>query len=121
MPAGPLPPSPSALLESRLARGAVAALVDKADFVIFDCPPLTIGADASIIAQRVDGVVLVVDLQASTINSVRQALGRLKAVKAPLLGLLINSDRTAAPSSYEYYQQMQARTQTGAESERDKV
>jgi len=121
MPAGPLPPSPSALLESRLARGAVAALVEKGDLVIFDCPPLTVGADASIIAERVDGVVLVVDLQASTINSVRQALGRLKAVKAPLLGLLINSDRTAASSSYSLDKQMPAATLTGAERKREKV
>ena len=121
MPAGPLPPSPSALLESRRARGAVAALVGKADLVIFDCPPLTIGADASIIAERVDGVVLVVDLQNSTTNSVRQALRQLEAVKAPLLGLLINRDRAASPSSYDYYEYTPPLPPASGERKREKV
>ena len=103
LPAGPIPPSPSALLEAR--RNRTDALTDVADLVIFDCPPLNIGADASLIADRVDGVVLVVDMFTSTANSVRQALRQLEAVKAPLLGLVINRDRTAAPASYDYYYQ----------------
>ena len=103
LPAGPIPPSPSALLEARRARTNV--LTEAADLVIFDCPPLNIGADASLIADRVDGVVLVVDLFTSTTNSVRQALRQLEAVHAPLLGLVINRDRSAAPTSYDYYYQ----------------
>lgn len=103
LPAGPIPPSPSALLESR--RNRTDALTEAADLVILDCPPLNIGADASLIADRVDGVVLVVDLHTSTTHSVRQALRQLETVKAPLLGLVINRDRSAAPTSYDYYYQ----------------
>src|SRR3712207_2177114 len=43
VPAGPLPPSPSALLESRRGRTAVRELVGEADIVLIDCPPLGIG------------------------------------------------------------------------------
>ena len=103
LPAGPLPPSPSALLEARRARTAVEVLRDQADLVIFDCPPLNVGADASILADRVDGVILVVDLLSSTEHTVRRALQQLEAVRAPLLGIVINRDRSATPSSYDYY------------------
>ncbi len=101
--AGPLPPSPSALLESRRARGVVDAVADHADLIVFDCPPLSVGADASIIADRVDGVVLVVDLLSSTEHTVRRAIQQLEAVRAPLLGIVINRDRSVSPSSYDYY------------------
>lgn len=103
LPAGPLPPSPSALLEARRARTAVSVLRDQADLVIFDCPPLNVGADASILAERADGVILVVDLLSSTEHTVRRALQQLEAVHAPLLGIVINRDRSVNPSSYDYY------------------
>ena len=114
VPAGPLPPSPSALLESRRGRTAVAEFVDEADLVIIDCPPLSIGADASVIAGWVDGVIVVVDLQTSTDQSVRQALRQLEAVQATVLGLLLNRDRGAAPSSYDYYAPVSAEAERKA-------
>ncbi len=103
VPSGPLPPSPSALLESRRARGLIAALLDQADLVIVDCPPLGIGADASVIARWVDGVVVVVDLASSTDRAVIGGLRQLDAVQADTLGLVLNRDREAEPTSYGYY------------------
>ena len=103
LPAGPLPPSPSALLESRRGRDAVSELLGEADLVIIDCPPLSIGADASVIAGWVDGVIVVVDLGGSTDANVRSALRQLEAVEARTLGLVLNRDRSVEPSSYDYY------------------
>ena len=103
IPAGPLPPSPSALLESRRANSLVDELLTDADLVLVDCPPLGIGADASVISGWVDGVILVVDLAGSTDQTVRDALRQLEAVQAPVLGLVLNRDRGAEPSSYDYY------------------
>jgi receptor protein-tyrosine kinase len=103
VPSGPLPPSPSALLESRRGDSIVSELTERFDLVLFDCPPLTIGADASIMSGWVDGVIVVVDLQSSSDQSLRQALRQLAAVKAPVIGLLINRDRDAASTRYDYY------------------
>jgi succinoglycan biosynthesis transport protein ExoP len=111
VPSGPLPPTPSALLESRRGREAAAELTQEADLVIVDCPPLSIGADASVVAGWVDGVVVVLDLSTSTDQSVRSALRQLDAVHAPLLGLLLNRDRTATPSSYDYYSSIDTEAQ----------
>jgi Mrp family chromosome partitioning ATPase len=71
--------------------------------VLIDCPPLSIGADASVISGWVDGVVVIVDLHNSTYDSVREALRQLDAVQASTLGLVLNRDRGAEPSSYDYY------------------
>ncbi len=123
LPAGPLPPSPSALLEARRARRVADVLVDHGDLVIFDCPPLNVGADASIIADWVDGVILVVDLTSSTEHGVRRALNQLEAVKVPLLGIVINRDRSATPSAYDYYSSLPASTEApkdGAERKRSR-
>lgn len=103
VPAGPLPPSPSALLESRRGQRAVSDFLTQADLVLVDCPPLSIGADASIISGWVDGVILVVDLGGSTDKTVRDAVRQLDAVHANLLGLVLNRDKGAEPSSYDYY------------------
>ena len=103
VPAGPLPPSPSALLESRRGKSAVEQLLVDYDVVVVDSPPLGIGADASVIAGWVDGVIVVVDLSTSTDQTVRNALRLLEAVHAPVVGLVVNRDRGAQPSSYDYY------------------
>jgi Mrp family chromosome partitioning ATPase len=81
----------------------VSELLGEADLVLIDCPPLSIGADASVIAGWVDGVIVVVDLGGSTDDTVRNALRQLDAVQARTLGLVLNRDRSVEPSSYDYY------------------
>jgi capsular exopolysaccharide synthesis family protein len=103
LPPGPLPPSPAPLLESYRAQTLVDELVTRADLVIIDCPPLSIGADASVISQWVDGVIIVVDLRTSTDRAVRQAVRQLQAVQAPLLGFVINRDPSVSALRYDYY------------------
>lgn len=78
MPSGPLPPNPPELLNSRAMEGLLAALSNcGAEVVIFDAPPLLDLADASILASKVDGTLVVVDIT-------RANKGKLKQVKALL-------------------------------------
>jgi polysaccharide biosynthesis transport protein len=114
VPAGPLPPSPSALLESRRGQRAVSDFLTRADLVLLDCPPLSIGADASVISGWVDGVILVVDLGGSTDKTVRDAIRQLEAAHANLVGLVLNRDRGAEPSSYDYYLSVGTPSTSGA-------
>jgi capsular exopolysaccharide synthesis family protein len=104
VPPGPLPPSPAPLLESERAQTLVDDLVSRCDLVVIDCPPLSVGADASVISQWVDGVIMVIDLKRSTDRSVYAAIRQLEAVQAPLLGFVINRDPgVSATHYYEYY------------------
>lgn len=103
IPCGPLPPSPWALLESPRARSLMQDLRPHADIVVVDAPPMGVGADAAVIADWVDGVIVVVDLSKATDRSVRDSLRQLQTAKSRILGLVLNKDRTARSSSYEYY------------------
>jgi capsular exopolysaccharide synthesis family protein len=103
LPAGPLPPSPAGLLEAPRGQTLVDDLLERFDFVVFDCAPLSVGAEAAVISSWTDGVLLLVDLATSTDKGVRDAIRRLDTVQAPLLGLVVNRDRTLEPSAYDYY------------------
>lgn len=103
VPAGPLPPTPSAILDSNFARRIGTELLELGDLMVFDCPPLSVGADASVLASWLDGTLMVVDLDNSTDRSVRAGLAQLAAVEAIVLGLVLNRDSTLETRSYNYY------------------
>lgn len=105
VPAGPTVPSLSGLLESQRGRTAVDDLASQADMVLFDCPPLGLGADAATVAGRVDGVILVVDMEHATEQRVRNAMRQLEAVRGRLLGLVLNRDRSVEPVAYGYLEE----------------
>ncbi len=101
VPTGPVPASPAAILESSRVQPALQELAERADLVLIDCPPVSAGADAAIIAGRVDGVVIVVDLERSDERSVREVLSQLRTVHAPILGFVLNRDH-AIEFAYDY-------------------
>ena len=121
VPAGPLPPTPSALLEARFGNRATADLLDRADLILVDCPPLSIGADASLIATWVDGLIVVVDLGSSTDTSVREALRNLEAAHARVLGLVLNRDPSFETASYGYYLEGEKERKASRGREREPV
>jgi capsular exopolysaccharide synthesis family protein len=101
VPAGPPVPSLSGLLESDRGRQAIGALAAQADMVVLDCPSLRSGADAATLAGRADGVILVVDLERATRQSVRDAIKRLESVRARVLGFALNQDHSAGGATIE--------------------
>jgi polysaccharide biosynthesis transport protein len=103
VPSGPPLPSLESLLDSERGAAALRDLSRRADFVILDTPPLAVGADAAALAARVDGVVLVVELERATETGIREALRRLESVRARVLGLVLNRDRSLEQMSSYYY------------------
>ncbi len=88
-----------------LSRPALGALIEAArtsyEWVVVDSPPLLPIADAAIISRVVDGVVLVVDVTKTSIDAARRARDLLRAVDAPLLGLVANRSPVKA-TAYGY-------------------
>ncbi|MFL5844525.1 MAG: hypothetical protein ACJ762_07515 [Solirubrobacteraceae bacterium] len=70
--------------------------------MLFDCPPLSVGADAATVAGRVDGVVLVIDMEKATRDSVRESLRQLQGVRARILGVVANRDPDVDERVYGY-------------------
>lgn len=100
VPAGPLPPNPTALLSlpafaefDRQAREAF-------DLVVYDTPPLAAGADASLVASRAEGVILVVDARTTKRAAALGAVDQLRRVGANVLGVVVNRSRDAVDYYY---------------------
>jgi receptor protein-tyrosine kinase len=104
VPAGPLVPSLSGLLESARGNEVLEELRAAGELVLFDCPPLGVGADAATIAGQVDGVILVVDMEEATSSDTREAVRQLQAVRAPVLGIVANRDAHVDDAGYGYGQ-----------------
>jgi Mrp family chromosome partitioning ATPase len=77
-------------------------LSDQFNIVIVDSPPTLLVTDAMILAQKVDGVLLVVKPSVTKWASLRQAIEQLQRVKANLLGIVVN-DVNVGRSRYYYY------------------
>jgi succinoglycan biosynthesis transport protein ExoP len=101
VPPGSLPASPPAFLESHRVQSALQELAERTDLVLIDCPPLSAGADAAILAGQVDGVIVVVDLERSDERAVREVLRQLQTVHALVLGFVLNRDRSIE-FAYDY-------------------
>jgi non-specific protein-tyrosine kinase len=99
---GNLPPNPSELLSSRRMLEILKLLSEQFNTVIIDSPPTLLVTDAIVLAQRVDGVLLVVKPSVTKWASLRQAIEQLQRVKANLLGIVVN-DINVGRSRYYYY------------------
>jgi capsular exopolysaccharide synthesis family protein len=98
---GPLPPIPSQLLAARKMDEVIASLAEQADIVLFDAPPVVAVTDASLLASKVDGVLLVVRAGNSRRDHVRAAKDRLEKVNARLVGaVLLNAPFDSSLESY---------------------
>lgn len=88
--AGPIPPNPAELLNSRAMLELNERLKSEADVVIYDSPPCLATADAQVLAARVDGVLYVMQLGETPKRAVRHAMELLDRAHARLLGVVFN-------------------------------
>lgn len=91
LPSGTLPPRPADLLGSRRMEAVLEALMQRADMVLLDAPPVTVVTDAVILATKVDGVLLVVSAGDTKRDHAKQAVERLAKVNANVVGAVLNN------------------------------
>lgn len=87
---GRLPPNPSELLGSSRMRKLLAALEQMADIIIYDSPPVLIVTDSSVLANQVEGVILVVRAGQTQREAVKQAAANLQYANATIMGCILN-------------------------------
>jgi non-specific protein-tyrosine kinase len=103
LPSGPLPPNPSELLGSQRMRGLIEQLKGKADVVLFDNPPVLAVTDAAVLANQVDGVLLVVDAGATRREVALRARETMAKVGANVLGVVLTKLSPKGGGGYYYY------------------
>ncbi len=104
MTAGLTPPNPSELLHSRRMDSLIDDLRARSDLIILDAPPVLAVTDATVLASKADGVILVVNVTMSDKNASKRAVGALKAVNARILGITIAGlEPTRKRYGYHHY------------------
>jgi len=89
MPTGPLPPNPAELLMGPKMLSLISIAAEKFDQVIIDGPPVMGLADAPILANMATGTLLVIEAGETRIAVARNALKRLVAARAHVVGALL--------------------------------
>ena len=90
LPAGAPPPNPAELLGGQDMAATLEYLVGEFDLLICDSPPLLAAADASILATRTEGVLMVVRAGKVEQDVVRMAQQQLTTVGARVVAAVLN-------------------------------
>jgi capsular exopolysaccharide synthesis family protein len=99
---GAIPPNPAELLELDKMKMLLEELKDRADYVIIDSPPILPVADTCILANRVDGIVVVLGAGIVRAETAQQAMDALEAVQANVVGVMINREEISHEQLYYY-------------------
>ena len=99
---GPIPPNPAELVGSKRMMRLIQEVSEQFDIVLIDTPPIVAVTDAAILAQEVDGVILV--LASGEVNKeyAQRAKELLDKVGAKILGVVLNKVDMKT-SEYYYY------------------
>lgn len=103
IPTGPVPPNPAELLQSKAMANVIAELREGYDVVLFDGAPVIAVTDSAVMANQVDGTVLVIRANEVPNDVALHAKTLLEQAKARLLGVVLNGVRPQDQKNYQYY------------------
>jgi capsular exopolysaccharide synthesis family protein len=100
---GPLPPNPTELLGSTAFSELLVSLLQQFDFVLIDSPPTMLVADALIISQKVDAVVVIVRSGKTTRPVLLRVTESLQRHAGNFVGFVLNAVDSTSPEHYYTY------------------
>ena len=101
--AGPMAPNPSELLEERSFDELLATARQVYDYVLIDTPPVLEITDASIVARKCDGAVLVIESGRVKYRDAQKAQEQLKKSGCSILGAVLNKVQVRKDKYYSSY------------------
>ena len=102
MPSGNSAPNPAELLSSDRMNKIISMSSRAFDHVIIDTAPILGLADSMVLSRLVDGVIIVTSAGKTAKESIKSSMKRLAQVRAPVLGVVLNSVDLESPD-YAYY------------------
>jgi len=105
LPAGALPPNPVEMVGSQRMRQLLEGLASEADVVVVDSPPVLSMADAAVLAQAVDGVLLAVEANKTRRGAAQDAVLSLQQIGANVLGIVLTQVPQRNSRYYYYYRE----------------
>ncbi|MBE9080048.1 polysaccharide biosynthesis tyrosine autokinase [Romeria aff. gracilis LEGE 07310] len=104
IPSGPVPPNPLKTLSSNRMANFFQEIFERFDTVIFDSPPLLGFADAFMVAEKSQRLLLTARLGQVKYSQLQSALDELYIAKIPVIGMVANASKQVSDESYSYYQ-----------------
>lgn len=98
-----LPPNPTELLGAQRFKDMLEKLKDDYDCILLDCPPGLNMADAMVIGNVVDGIVLLIEAGHTKTKELEHLLEQFGALRAKIIGVALNKV-TVNNGKYSYYQ-----------------
>ncbi len=102
LPSGSIPPNPTELIASSAMSRILNELIDRSDVVVIDSSPFLV-ADASVLASKVDGVLVVVRPEHTRKELVAGMREQLTRVGARVLGVVMNRVTAKSDLYTSYY------------------
>lgn len=100
---GDVPPNPSELLGSEQMEALIVEMTEKYDYILVDTPPVGVVSDACLVANMLDGVLLLVRKDCTKKEEVRRAVASLQLTGARILGYVLNGVIVERTGSNGYY------------------
>lgn len=100
--AGQSPNNPSELLSKTVLKDLLETVKKYYDYILIDAPPVIV-ADTTIVAQKIDGVIMVAEENKTPKQKFQKALNTLKSTNTPILGIILNKTKQEKSSKYYYY------------------
>jgi capsular exopolysaccharide synthesis family protein len=95
LPSGPLPPNPADLIGSP-RMDAIVEQLKEADFILFDAPPVIAVTDATLLAAKLDGVLMVIRAGGTRREHAEQARDLLERVNVRIVGAVLTNAQVDA-------------------------
>jgi non-specific protein-tyrosine kinase len=105
MTSGPIPPNPAELLRSQRMNHVLEELKKEADIIVVDTPPTLTVTDASILASRLNGALVVCKIGSTRREALVQAFESLRKTNTNMFGVVMNHMSTGRSGYYytQYY------------------
>lgn len=117
LPAGPFPPNPSELLNSKAMGRLLEELEGRYDQIVIDSPPVLAVTDAAVLAVHTDGAVLVLRSGETEQRTAERSVEQLRRLGVRVFGAVLNEVSASAPDeSYylQYYYSYHPSTESGS-------
>lgn len=101
--AGDIPPNPSEILSSEKMQELIDEMSEKYDYILVDTPPVGVVSDTCIVANLLDGVLMLVWQGRTRKDAVKRAVSNLQLTGANILGFVLNGVVLEKKKAYGYY------------------
>lgn len=87
---GTIPPNPSELVSAEIIEELIEEAKSEYDLILWDAPPILSATDATILASKMEGVVMVYRVGKIARNTLKRAKAQLDNVRANVIGVVLN-------------------------------